>query len=47
MKIHDVFNISLLKQDNIKKGYVNQNLSTDLEPELKADGNKKYKIEII
>ena len=43
-KIHDVFHVTLLKQNTTKKGQVN---NTQLNFEFKASDNKKYKIESI
>ena len=41
-KIHEIFHVSLLKQDTIKKGQVND---TQLNFEFEADDNKEYKVD--
>ena len=41
-RIHNVFHISLLEQDTIKKGQVND---TQLDFEFEAGNNKEYEIE--
>ena len=38
-RIHNVFYVSLLEQDTIKKGRVN-----DMQPEFKAGNNKEYEV---
>ncbi len=47
-KIYDVFHVSLLKQDTIRKRRVNnalQELEKDLE--FEAENNKKYEVKAI
>lgn len=43
-KIYDAFYLSLLKQNNIKKKCVNENVT---QLKFEANDNKDYKIEII
>ncbi len=47
--IHDVFYISLLKQDITRKGRVDNKALPQPEKELefKAEGNKEYEVEAI
>ena len=45
-KIHDIFHISLLKQDTTKKGRMNE-LFPKPEPEFDAGNNKEYEVEAI
>ena len=42
-KIHDIFNVSLLKQDIIKKGWINKFSVTEFE----VGNDKEYEIEAI
>ena len=45
-KLYNVFHMSLLKQDIIKKRWMNE-LFSESEPEFDAGNNKEYKIEAI
>ena len=45
-RIHDVFHVSLLEQDTIKKGQINE-LFPELESEFDTGNNKEYKVEVI
>ncbi len=47
-KIHNVFHVSLLKQNTIRKKRVNKALSEpEKEVEFKARGNKEYEVKAI
>ncbi len=46
-KIHDVFYISLLEQNTIRKRRVNEKTLPESEKEFEVEDNKKYKLEAI